>query len=66
MQELIHAVLKMIERDNVSFNLMMELDVKYQLNLAEILQKGIKKETACAGTHTVSKNKNLSYKLYQV
>lgn len=65
-QELIHAVLKMVERDNVSFNLMMELDVKYQLNLTELMQKGIKKETACAGTHTVSKTKNLTYKLYQV
>ncbi len=56
MNDLIRAVTKMIERDNVSFNLMMELDVKYQLNLTELMQK---KETACAGTHTVSSSKEL-------
>lgn len=32
------AVARLIERDNVSFNLLMELDVKYNLHLVELMQ----------------------------
>ena len=56
LNDLILAITKMVERDNVSFNLMMELDVKYQLNLADLMQK---KETALAATSTASSSKNI-------
>lgn len=49
------AVARMIERDNVSFNLFMELDVRYGLNLVELMQNGIKKETILAVTSMASK-----------
>lgn len=48
------AVYRLIERDNVSFNLLMELDVKYEMNLVAVMQKG-KKETALAATRTASR-----------
>lgn len=47
-------VAQLVERDNVSFNLLMELDIKYKMDLVESLQKGRKKETACVRTHTIS------------
>lgn len=54
------AVARLVERDNVSFNLLMELDVRYDLHLVELMQS--KKETALAATSTVSRTKkNLSY-----
>lgn len=49
------AVTKLVERDNVSFNLLMELDVKYDLHLTDAMQG--KKETALAATSTVSRTK---------
>lgn len=50
LNKLLNAVQRMVERDNVSFNLMMELDVKYQLNLAETLQEGGEKSDRCRQT----------------
>lgn len=46
------AVARLIERDNVSFNLLMELDVRYGLHLVELMQQGRQKKTATAATVT--------------